>query len=274
MKTTKKSYSLKFAESFVEFERKSDNFENFISKSKVLKIKEIIKVSTTKELKKGDLYYKGLFGGYFGVRVAEEDRRYKTTVYKITITNKKITKNYLLWYLKQKPVQEYLSLFIKGSVIPFLPRKDFYELKIKLPIQSQQHLVNSTSIRETKIKFTSEYREVLELLYKEYENNEKHRNLLSCAVLAGAISEAILLGYLKDMGVKKNHLERKTFGGIIEIAEIKGFESFPYEAFLKIRDIRNNIHPEKLRKNLPRKVIDKIKGDLKYLDIIVEYFGI
>jgi len=252
--------------------KKIKNYNKFISKNKNTKIENIIKINSTNELKKGDLYYKGLFGGYFGVKISEKERKFKTTMYKISIIDKKITKHYLLWYLKQKPIQDYLSLFIKGSVIPFLPRKDFYQLKIQFPTKN---LKISSKIKETKIKFNSPYRDVLEILYKEYETNEKSQNMLSCAVLAGAISESILLGYLKDNDLKDKHLERKTLGNLIEIAEIKKFEDgFPYEAFIKIQKLRNNVHPEKLMKSLNKKPQRKIWNDLKYLNKIIGYFGI
>ena len=243
-------------------------YKNFLAGSETVKINGLIKVTSTPTIKKGELYYKGIYAGYFGVRIAEKNRTIKSKFYRIDILNKQISKNYLIWYLNQKPIQNYLSLFVKGNIIPFLPRKDFLELKIKLP--TKKHY---PKIPETSIKITSDYRKVLERFYQEYENNKKYNNLFSCGVLAGAICETILLEYLIEAGVKEKLLERKMFGQLIEIAEIKDLDDFPLEDFKKIKKIRNNIHPNVVKGNFL--TIDKdIINNLKSFDKIIAHFGI
>jgi len=101
----------------------------------------------------------------------------------------KVTPHYLLWYLSQDPVTEYLLRNASGSVFVRVPRKFLHALTIPLPTTvTKIKPVNEFAVARDDTPFSK----VIADLYNDYLLNFLNHRYRTGALLAGAICEVIL----------------------------------------------------------------------------------
>ncbi|MCB0486721.1 MAG: hypothetical protein KDC47_11040, partial [Flavobacteriaceae bacterium] len=167
----------------------------------------------------------------------------------------------------QKVIQNYLSLFVTGNIIAFLPKRAFDDLFIIKPQKIGQ------SLDSVNITARSEFKVIIKKYFAEYQKNINTGNFVSASFLAGAICEAILYQFLRDKGVKKKFLERKMYGDLLEIVEIMDLKIMNFQEFKKLKKFRNLIHPKNALNNINK--IDDLEKEIEVtFNQIIKNFGI
>lgn len=78
-----------------------------------------------------------------------------------------LLKNYLIYFLKQKKIQEIIKSFAGSTTIPDLNHGDFYRLLISVPpLEEQQKIASVLSNLDSQVKKQQEYKSKLETLKK------------------------------------------------------------------------------------------------------------
>jgi len=231
------------ADYFIKKKRILENYNSFFGWRTRKKFLNIIKISFPRTIKHGDIvfYNKGV---NFKLEVANTEKENTSRFFIFEIIDGNYTSDFILWFFSQKEVQDYLSLFVKGNIIAFLPKSAFNDLDIILPTKIGQNLdaVNITA--------NSEFKEIIKKYLEEYRKNLQQSNFLSASFLVWSICEAILYQFLLDKGVKKQYLENKMLGQLLEIVGITNLDIMNLEDFKTIKDFRNLIHPKNSLKNI------------------------
>ncbi len=201
--------------------------------------------------------------GNVGYKIFEKpksDKRYNTT---ISAKSEKVSIYDLVHFFSHQEVQDYLSIKLKGGIIPFLQKPDIENLKIPLP----KIPLASVSINEQKGELTprlNEFKSFISTYYQQYQENLKNDRLVAATMLAGAISEAILYQFMIDSGVQESLLDNRGLGGLIRDIKLGKFNEqdgrkFPLEAFSELNTLRNDIvHPSR--------AIFKLKTDYELIE--------
>jgi len=242
-------------------------YRRFIGQHRKKEFLKVVEIKTPSEIKKGDLVFKNR-GMSFTLEIAEEDidnSRRRDFVFKIK--DPSFSKQYILWYFNRKEIKDYLSLYAKGQVIIYIPVQVFEKLEIIKP-RKIEHNLNAVNI-----SINSRFGKIVKKYLNEYTSNIKNENYLSASFLVGAICESILYQYLIDKGVDEKHLERKTYGQLIEIIEIANFNIDNLDDFKKIQDFRNNIHPNRALNHMD--TLENMEQEIEpTFNRIIENFGI
>ena len=193
---------------------------------------------------------------------------------KIEIIDNRITKEYLLWFLNKKEVQEYIKELSSGSfAYSHISIKLIKELKITIPTLIEQRKAE----KEEKEFFSglgSKYQILFQKVYKEYQECRKRELDFSAMALVGFLGETFLLESIKKLGVKKYIWEGKMFGYLIDVVgKNEGIPEEDLKFYRKISKARNNIHPFKAVQNKTN--INKLtKEAFKAFDELIQRNGI
>ena len=259
-------YEVFDADFFIKKEKVISKYKDFFKKKDIKKFLDVVQIKRPKIIKKEDLVFQNR-GFNFLLKIAEEEKENKAMFFVFEIKNEQYTKEFILWFFSQKEIQDYLSLFAKGSAINFLPSSFFAKLDIIYPQNITQNL-NSIDI-----SVNSEFKDVIRIYFKEYQISLKQGNFLSASFLVGSISEAILYQFLLDNKVKKKFLERKMFGELLEIIGIMNLKIMNLEDFKKVNKFRNLIHPKNALKNINK--IYNLETEIEPIfNRIIKNFGI
>lgn len=203
----------------------------------------------------------------FSLQKAEESKENTARKFIFKIIDSSYTQEFIFWFFEQIPIQEYLSLFSRGNIISFLPKTAFEELEIIAPQKINENFLC------VNIGTNSEFKEVIQQYFSEYQSNIKSGNYLSASFLVGGICEAILYQYLIDKGVKKKLLERKMYGELLEIIQIMDLKIPNFDDFVKIKKFRNLIHPKNAMSNIDN--IGSLEKEVEStFNRIIKSFGI
>ena len=123
----------------VDFKQIQENYHNFLTGYKTIRLGDFLSIKTCEKASKGDLIIETKYFKQFRIYITDKDL--VKTVSKIEINNKSVTKSYLIWCLNQKPIADYINLFSKGTVISYIPITTI--LKIKIPLQKKHTLMKS-----------------------------------------------------------------------------------------------------------------------------------
>lgn len=218
--------------------------------------------------------------GAVSLKILEEDTPEKSFSTPLQLNEQGIevglTANYLLWYLKQSFVSEYLISTTKGAVIPRVPKQVLYELKIPLPIH-KKNITNTTRSEIIALR-DNRFKKLISSFYEDYRLNFEKNRYGTCVILAGAIGEAILYQLLLDNEVDVKILEKDNtlgFGKLVNYIKLLKLDvrldNFPLNHFEELQKHRNSaIH---VGLAIKRKELFK-KEDLVCFDQIIKYFGI
>src|SRR5690606_13409911 len=155
-----------YAKYYIEVLPIGEKYLNYINKndkSRRKKLGEVIQRSADNHLNKGDIVLKATSNGEVTLKIINEKtkRNSFTDAYKIC-DDSPVTAQYILWYISQTPVRDYLGQLAIGSVIPKIPRESLEDLIIILPkIQEKKK-------GKTKISFTQKDSSVREIIREYY----------------------------------------------------------------------------------------------------------
>lgn len=242
------SFNLRYSKFYEEYQKLSKTGDDR------KRLKDIIKVITPKKVKKGNLLtHKTMFQD-LRIWIADEDIENTKNISILQITEKEVTEKYLLNYLSRNEIKNYLSLFVRGSTIKYLPLRAVLNLYAPIGSDKIQYGVSSFEMGDI-----SSHQEIMNILLEEYKKVEKDDLELSSVVLAGSICENILIREILENGVKEKHLNK--YGGLGNLIALAGIENiFPEgkekefeEHFNNIRQARNLIHSKKLLEKIREK---------------------
>jgi hypothetical protein len=189
-------------------------------------------------------------------------------------TQHKVTPHYLLWYLSQKVLSEYLLANATGSVFVRVPRKILYALPVALPTSvTKIKPINEFAIAREDTQFSR----LIAGLYDDYLLNLKNRRYRTAALLAGAICEVILYQLLVEHGVSQRLLRDDRalgFGKLLNYVRVLKLEQqagFPMSQLVEMQRIRNHSVHAALLINKSRDVEPR---DLESFNPIIKYFGL
>jgi len=227
------------AEFIISFDKIYQKYIDFIGEQ-TIKLSECISFKNENSIKSGDLYCcsfltrDSIFGKF------NQESIKKGIVRKVELISNVVTENYLIWLFRQEPLLDYINLFSKGFVLPYISPSDLLKLDIPLPKAGQKYSISSYD------KYNKEF----SLLFEELNKCEKHSLYLSAIVLMGSVAEGILNGILKleEINTTKEgrKIEEATLGKKIEY--LKQNDNI-IESFKIINEKRNCIHINKLNKN-------------------------
>jgi len=186
----------------------------------------------------------------------------------------KVTPHYLLWYLSQSLVTDYLLANSSGSVFVRVPRKILHALQIPLPTSvTKIKAINEFSIPRNDTPFSK----VIADLYNDHLLNVRNHRYRTAALLAGAICEVILYQQLIEQGVNQNLLRSDRglgFGKLLDYVRVRKLDQmsgFPISQLVEMQRNRNHsIHAGLL----VHKNRDVDAQDLECFNPIIKYFGL
>jgi hypothetical protein len=186
----------------------------------------------------------------------------------------KITPNYLLWYLSQDTVANYLLENATGSVFIRVPRKFLHAIPVPLP----------TSVKDIKlpmefsvIKTDNPFSRLIGDLHNDYLLNAKNARYRTAIVLAGAICEVILYQLLVEHGVNPSLLKDDRGLGFnklldyIRVLKLEQAPGFPVSQLVELQRSRNHAIHAGL---LVRKHREITSNDLDAFNPVIKYFGL
>jgi hypothetical protein len=226
-------------------------------------------------IEKGDVIIKNFPDGRLVFEIAKTITKGKSNWIRYRIIDKRVSPEYLLWFLSKKEIMHYLSIHATGSVIRVIPPKFIEELSIPLPT------VINLKNRRSKLSLSygdSSIRKIIQSFYQDYQENFDMNRFDTAIILAGAICEAILYESLIELGVSEKILsQNKTLGQLIEFAQIKELDSIygiNLTHFESIKQQRNKtVHIGSALKRLENgEILDK--SIFREFDNIIKIFGI
>ena len=252
--------------------------KQFRNHKKVLLGELVQPVKRGTAIKKGTLVVVASGDRKLRLRILEEDTPHKGFSEPLSLNAHArelgITPNYLLWYLSQPPVKEYLVSHLKGSVILRIPREVLYDLRVPVPSRSLVVEKPDEVILESP---ESPFSTLISALYGDYRHNYSNGRFHTAVILAGAITEIILYQLLLEQDVNTKILKRDrnlTLGKMLEyvrLLKIDQHEGFPMTHLVELQKKRNSaIHAGLLFK----KKMEFSQEDLNCFDQIIKYFGI
>ncbi|MBV6625727.1 MAG: hypothetical protein KI793_22835 [Rivularia sp. (in: Bacteria)] len=196
-----------------------------------------------KYVEPGTLVFFPVIHGEIRFKTSDEPQELKHGLFAIVVNDQGIklgiTPIYIQWFLTQDFVVSFLSKVSQGTVMPRIPRKTLYSLQIPIPKQSFAENV------QDEIKLTTPFRVYVQNYYQQYSLNYKYNNFDTCAILAGAICEAILYQLLIDNGVNKKILDDDhgiglgkliTYVRLLRLDEQLKFDTQPFKEINKLRN--------------------------------------
>ena len=187
---------------------------------------------------------------------------------------KSITPTYIQWFLTRDYVRDFLINISYGSVITRIPRKSLDFLKIPLP----KTPITKFDTVENEIQLITPFKNYIKRYYEQYNINFNQALFDTCAILAGAICEAILYQLLIDDNVSVNLLgDTVGLGTLIKYVELRKLDGeleFETQFFKEVNDLRNRaVHFSNFsRKQNENKTL--ISKDFCCFDNIIKQFGI
>lgn len=186
----------------------------------------------------------------------------------------KVTPHYLLWYLSQKPVTEYLLAHARGAVFIRVPRKFLRTVPVPLPTSvTKIRPVNEFSVARNDTTFSK----VIADLYNDYLLNFTNGRFRTAAVLAGAICEVILYQLLIEEDVTPRLLKDDRglgFGKLLDYVRVLKLDhtpGFPISQLVEMQRNRNHSIHAALLVNDGKQVTEK---NLECFNPIIKYFGL
>ena len=246
---------------------------------KTIYLNELIKPGKRGEIiEKGTLVVMPFANGTIQLKILDKnvpDKGFSIPLRLNDIAEKnEITNYYLLWYLKHKIVIEYLINYVTGSVLPRIPKKDLFRIKIPIPKKKNEYDKNNVEIIRLE---NNKFREMIGEYYNDYTLIYKYNRFKTAIILAGTITEIILYKLLLENGVDKNILKDDntlTLGKIIiyiKILKLDKSINLPMNHIINLQKKRNNaIH---INLSLNKEYEYKIE-DLHCFEEIIKYFGI
>ena len=185
-----------------------------------------------------------------------------------------ITPTYIQWFLTQEFVANFLSKVSEGKVMPKIPRKILYSLKIPI----SKNFIRADI--QDEIQLITPFRAYLRNYYKQYSLNYEHQNFDACAILAGAMCEAILYQLLIDNHVPKDSLDNDHNMGLGKLIEhVKDMKldeelEFNTQYFTEVKKLRNNaVHFGRVSRNSGQYENVKLEQLIPFNNVIKQ-FGI
>lgn len=244
-------------------------------KNKKLTFSELTEELTVDNAIKDDILIMNHLGGKQIIEIVSEVKKIKSIYNAYRIVDKRISSQYLLWFLSKKEIKDYLLVNTTGGVIRRFPIKVFEELLIPLPT-----IINKKNTRNRLVlqKDDNLIRRIIRNFYQDYQDNLDNKSFDTAIILAGAICEAILYESLIELGVPENILSRnKTLGTLIEFAQIKELDKtygVSLAHFENIKQHRNKaIHIGSAIKRLEKGEIINLEV-FKDFDNIIKNFGL
>ena len=186
----------------------------------------------------------------------------------------KVTPNYLLWYLSQGQVTNFLLQKATGAVFIRVPRQVLYDLPIPLPTR----VAHVKSVEEFSIvKADNPFSKLIADMHRDYLLNFANNRFRTAAILAGAICEVILYQSLIEYGVDQSLLKDDRslgFNKLLDYTRVLGLDKevgFPISQLIEIQKNRNYAIHAGLLVNKGR---DMKAEDLSCFDPVVKYFGL
>jgi hypothetical protein len=186
----------------------------------------------------------------------------------------KVTAHYLLWYLSQEPVANYLVQNATGAVFLRVPRKLLLEVPVPLPTRVRKI---SSAIEYSPVKTNNEFSRVIAELNNDYLLNVKNGRVRTALILAGATCEVILYQLLIEQGVKPSLLKDDRGLGFnklldyVRVLRLDAATGFPMSQLVEIQRHRNQALHAGLLLNRPQSLSVK---DLECFNPVVKYFGL
>jgi hypothetical protein len=131
---------------------------------------------------------------------------------------------------------------------------------------------------ETEINFTTPFRTYMKSYYRQYTINFKQASFDTCAILAGAICEAILYQLLVDDNVSQELLgDAVGLGTLIKYIKLRKLDKelgFETQFFNEVNKLRNqSVHFGRFLKNQGADEVC-ISSKLSSFDEVIKQFGI
>lgn len=185
-----------------------------------------------------------------------------------------VTPNYLLWYLSQEQIREYLLSHATGTVFLRVPRKILHNLLIALPTR----VVKPRNVGEVVIARRDDpFSKLIDEFYKDFRLNFTSGRFRTATILAGAICEVILYQLLIDQGASPKMLSEDrslALGKMLDYVRLLRLDQasdFPMTHLIDLQKKRNSaIHAGML---ISRQRLF-LAEDLAPFDHVIRYFGI
>ncbi|WP_419212588.1 hypothetical protein ACNR9Q_00320 [Maribacter sp. X9] len=235
---------------------------------------DVVNFIKTDKIGIGDLCYMPSPTADINIFISQKEYTSKDFYTKLEILDSAITPNYLLWFLDQKPVKEYILCYGVGAIFTYIPKEVFYKIEIALPKRNKNPKINEIILHAN----DSVFRILLDQYYQQYLDNFKKGNFMTSAILAGAIAETFLHNYLLEVGLSEQLLNQKTLGAIIGLAEAylvdREILDFPLVHFKDVQKLRNSaVHPALAKGKIEREEEFESK-DFDCFNNIIKYFGL
>ena len=189
-----------------------------------------------------------------------------------TAADLKITPRYLLWFLSNDFVAEYLLRHATGAVFLRVPRNIIYNLPVPIP----KGVTNAPVGKEIVIEKTDDqFGLQLAAFYDDYVFNFQNGRYQTAIILAGAIAEMIVYQSLIDQNVDRKFLHDDHNLGLGKMLTylrlLKLDKDVPFTHLCDLQKKRNAaVHAGKLARS--REQFGKL--DLQCFDQIVRHYGI
>lgn len=186
----------------------------------------------------------------------------------------KVTTSYLLWYLSQEPVANYLVEHASGAVFVRVPRKFLHAIPVPLPTRVTRI---KTLMEFSVVNTNNPFSRLIADLHSDYMLNVSNRRYRTAAVLAGAICEVILYQLLIEQGVDQGLLKDDRglgFNKLLDYTRVLKLEKapgFPISQLVEIQRNRNDAIHASLLVNKER---DMSLQDLEPFNPVIKYFGL
>lgn len=240
-------------------------------------------------VKGGTVIVTPLIKGKFFVKRLAEDCNYEGDFLPLVIDEEweelGVTSDYLLWFLEQDFVIEYIKSNVVGVAMARVPLKVIYEMKIAIPNHFKLGEPVMPSYEEVEIdNQANPVRDLINSFYEDYRFNFDRGKYRTAAVLAGAFCEVILYQLLVEAGVEERILDNDnslTLGRLISCVQLLGLDKdddvrdenrgFPISHFIEVQKNRNRA----IHTTLPARESDELKAeDFHYMEEIIKRFGI
>lgn len=132
----------------------------------------------------------------------------------------RVTANYVLWYLGQEPVGEYLLAHASGSVFLRVPKTILYAVPVPLPKRGARPKGAKEVVLEQSDDSLSS---LVGTLYHDYRLNLDNGRYRTAIIIAGAIAELIIYQLLLESGVSSRLLasdRNLTLGKMLDYVQL------------------------------------------------------
>lgn len=254
------------------------NYKNLINKkfnkhSKKI-FSDVVEFVRADKIEIGDLCYMPSPTSDINIFIAQKEYNSKEFYTKLEILDNRLKPNYLLWYLNQSAIKEYILCYGVGAIFTYIPKDIFNKIEIAFPKRNINYNLNKITLHAK----DSAFRILLDQYYQQYLDNFKNGNYMTSAILAGAIAETFLHNYLLEVGLSEKLLEQKTLGSLVSLSEAylvdREITDFPLNHFKDIQKLRNSaVHPSLAKSKIEREEEFEMI-DFDCFNNIIKYFGL